>query len=138
MKISARVRHSACALLIASTVLFGSIMPPLDARAQSDPWFGRDKALHFTATFVLSGAGYALGTGLLDSRDYGTLIGTSLGLGAGAGKELLDLAGMGHASWKDFAWSAAGTAVGLVVTFLIDLAARGWKTRPDSRAWDSR
>ena len=95
------------------------------AAREADPWFGADKALHFSASFVLAGSGYAVGIGAFDHRGKAAALGTGIALGAGIAKELLDLAGMGQPSWRDITWNVIGTAAGLGVAMLIDLAARG-------------
>ncbi len=91
------------------------------AHADEDPWFGRDKALHFGATFVIAGGGYGIGA-LAGMEGYTPrlILGGSLGLGAGLGKEAIDLAGYGDPSYKDLVWDVAGTAVGLGLSALID------------------
>jgi len=107
------------------------VAAPSPARADdADPWFGKDKALHLGGTALLSGIGYGLGLGGTDHRGYSFLIGASVGIGAGAIKELADFGGLGTPSWKDFTWDVIGTAVGLTVAFLIDLAVRGWDPSP--------
>jgi putative lipoprotein len=89
-----------------------------------DPWFGRDKALHFGATAVLASGGYA-GTALAtDDRRFRLAVGAGLGLGAGVAKELWDLSGHGDASWRDLTWDVVGTATGLAVALAIDAALR--------------
>lgn len=128
-----RFRHRVPAVLAAAS-LWGCLLAPQAMNAApADSWTGRDKALHFTGTFVLSASGYALGSGLARSRDTGAILGASVGLGAGAMKELVDLAGAGQPSARDFAWSAAGTAFGLLFGFLIDLAVNGWHRPAPSR-----
>lgn len=90
-----------------------------------DPWFGRDKALHFGASATIAAGGYGVGTLVFDTR-YGALaLGGGLALGAGIGKEALDAAGYGDPSWRDLAWDAVGTAVGLGVAWSLDLLIRG-------------
>lgn len=90
-----------------------------------DPWFGRDKMLHFGASAVLAGGGYAAGTALFDARYEALLLGGGVALTAGATKELADMAGAGTPSWRDFAWDVVGTAVGLGLAWGVDLALRG-------------
>jgi putative lipoprotein len=93
------------------------------AQAQDDdPWFGRDKALHFSFSAALAGGGYG-GAALLtrsDDRRWRLLAGAGLALTAGIGKELYDLSGHGDASVRDLAWDAIGTATGLLVAWAID------------------
>jgi len=95
------------------------------ARAQApdpDPWFGPDKPVHFAVSAGIASGSYAL-AGLLPGSSEGLrlVVGGSAALAAGAAKELFDLAtGLGTPSWKDFTWDAAGTAVGLAVTWAVD------------------
>jgi putative lipoprotein len=91
------------------------------ARAtEADPWFGRDKALHFGATFTLASGGYA-GTTLFTERpSVRAAVGAGLGLGAGIAKEVYDRYAGGDPSWRDLAWDAVGTATGVLVAWLVD------------------
>jgi putative lipoprotein len=90
-----------------------------------DPWFGRDKALHFAGSFAISTGGYALGVATLDKRWVGLLFGGGISLSLGALKEGLDAAGLGTPSWRDFAWDCLGTMLGLGVSVTFDAALRG-------------
>lgn len=99
--------------------------------SEADPWFGTDKALHFGASAVLAGSGYALGTGLYQERWKSFALGGSVALAAGAAKEGLDAMGMGTPSWRDFTWDVAGTLVGLGVAYAIDAMIR---TTPASQS----
>ena len=103
---------------IAVALLFGLSSPAL--AADPDPWFGRDKALHFTATASLALAGY--GGAALKTADPLTraAAGATLGLGVGIAKELFDLTGAGDASWRDLTWDVVGTATGVLVATAID------------------
>jgi putative lipoprotein len=108
------------AIMIATTTLSPR------ARAQDpDPWFGRDKALHFGASAIIAGGGYGLAATQFEARYPRLLIGGGLALAAGAGKELLDMTGFGDPSWRDFTWDVIGTATGLLVAWGIDLLVRG-------------
>ncbi|MGE0704646.1 MAG: hypothetical protein AB7F99_09915 [Vicinamibacterales bacterium] len=94
---------------------------PASAAAQ-DRWLAADKAAHFGATLGISAGGYA-GTALASDRERWRIAGgLGLGLGAAAGKELWDRSHSGTPSWRDFAWSAVGTAAGTAIAWLVDRA----------------
>jgi putative lipoprotein len=86
-----------------------------------DPWFGRDKALHFGVSVVLGAGGYAGSALIVDRPWQRALLGGAFSLTIGAGKELVDMTGYGDPSWKDFTWDVIGTAVGVGIALLIDL-----------------
>ncbi|MBW2459919.1 MAG: hypothetical protein JRI68_35845 [Deltaproteobacteria bacterium] len=90
-----------------------------------DPWFGTDKALHFTAGLGFSALGYGIGTLAFEDRWVGVGLGTGLALAVGGAKEGFDAAGLGSPSWRDFVWVAVGTALGLGVSVTFDAALRG-------------
>ena len=93
----------------------------LPARAfAADDWLGPDKAQHFTVSAVLCQTSYGASTFVLKRPRDRALAAAGFTLTIGAGKELFDLAGHGDPSWKDFAWDAAGTAVGLAIALAID------------------
>jgi putative lipoprotein len=93
--------------------------------ADPDPWFAKDKALHFGVSAGIAGGTYAMGAALFDARGHALLAASGATLAVGAGKELLDLAGYGTPSWKDFAADVAGMIIGLAVAWSLDLAVRG-------------
>lgn len=109
-------------MVTAAALLF--LLPGV-ARAQSvpdpDPWWGPDKALHLVFSSAIAGAGYGITAAFTDSRPVRLLVGGAAGLLAGTAKELLDLAGLGDPSWKDFTWDVIGTACGVLVAFLLDV-----------------
>ncbi len=105
------------------------------ARAENpDPWWGKDKALHFSVSVGLSGVGYAGSSFWLAERWQRASAGAGFSLVLGAGKELYDLGGHGDPSWRDFTWDLAGTAVGVMLAWLVDLALFGSPTRPRAGA----
>lgn len=110
--------HPIPASLIATALCFACV--PRAAVAQSDPWLGRDKALHFGASFALAGGGYA-GTSLLSpSPTVRATSGAAIALGAGIAKEVYDRYAGGHPSWRDLTWDAVGTATGVLTAWLLD------------------
>jgi putative lipoprotein len=102
--------------------------------ADPDPWWGKDKALHFGVSAGIAGAGYGLSA--LGTQDLRIRIafGAGAGILAGAGKELLDLAGLGDPSWRDFAWDVVGTVVGVGISVSIDLLVRHLQPRAPAAA----
>ncbi len=101
----------ACAALLVML----SARPARASEPDPDPWFGRDKALHFGVSVVLAAGGYATSSLWLDRRSERALAGGAFSLTLGAGKELWDLSGHGDPSWRDFTWDVLGTGVGLAL-----------------------
>jgi len=99
--------------------------------AESDPWFGPDKALHFGFSVALAAGGYAASSAWLDSRNERALAGATFSLALGTGKELWDLTGHGDPSWRDFTWDVIGTAAGVALAAGVD-ALTGSKQQPGS------
>jgi putative lipoprotein len=107
----------ACALAAAAW-----LAPSRAFARDPDPWLGPDKALHFAISAGLAGGGYALSSLGLDERWQRAVAGSAFSLTLGAAKELYDLSGHGDPSWKDFTWDVIGTAVGVGVAILVDVA----------------
>lgn len=87
-----------------------------------DKWFAADKAKHFGAGAALAGGAYAVSVPLTKRRGWRVAIGTTVGLAAAGGKELRDRRRNGYGSWRDIAWTAGGTASGVLVAWVIDKA----------------
>jgi len=106
------------ALVLGVAMLLGS-----KVRAQeADPWFGRDKALHFAASASLATVAYA-GTSLVtDDRPTRIVAAATVALAAGVLKEVWDLTGHGDASWRDLTWDVVGTTTGVLLAYGIDWA----------------
>lgn len=114
---------------------FASFMLAMSAAAaasasDADPWFGRDKMLHFGASALLAGGGYAAATGLTEQRWKAFAVGGGVALATGAAKEGLDALGFGVPSWRDFAWDVVGTAVGLGIAYAVDAVVRSETPAP--------
>jgi putative lipoprotein len=108
---------------VSVTTLVALAMPLASARAETpdaDPWWGRDKALHFSASASLAVIGYA-GTSMgTENRAARAAGGAALAVGAGVAKELWDLDGHGDASWKDLTWDLIGATTGVLFSLAID------------------
>ncbi|MBN1609360.1 MAG: hypothetical protein JW940_22205 [Polyangiaceae bacterium] len=115
---SVAVKHT-----IAAALALGCLALGRPARAADpDPWWGKDKALHFSLSIGLGSGGYAGSALWAPERWQRAVAGAGFSLTLGAGKELFDLAGYGEPSWRDFTWDLAGTAVGVGVAYLLDVA----------------
>jgi len=106
---------------LATPLLFALSLASRPAAASDpDPWFGPDKALHFSVSLGLAAGGYAAASPWLETRGERALAGGAFSLTLGAGKELWDLAGHGDPSWRDFTWDVLGTAAGVGLALGID------------------
>jgi putative lipoprotein len=120
------VRGGRARLAFATATLIIGVAASLPARAADpDPWFGRDKALHFAASSTIAAGGYAVGAAVFDARGHALIFGGALAAVAGIGKEVLDLTGFGDPSWRDLTWDGIGTVTGLALAWGVDLLLRG-------------
>ncbi|HUP41421.1 MAG TPA: hypothetical protein VM115_14955 [Vicinamibacterales bacterium] len=87
-----------------------------------DKWFAADKAKHFGAGAALAGGAYAVSVPVTKRKRWRIAIGTTVGLAAAGGKELRDGSRKRSASWRDIAWTAGGTATGVLLAWVIDKA----------------
>jgi putative lipoprotein len=122
-----------CAVVMAvALVLLAST-----ARAQEqdpDPWFGRDKALHFAVSASLATLVYAGAALKTEDRPTRVAAAVVVALGAGILKETWDLAGHGDPSWRDLTWDVVGTTTGVLFAYAIDLViGRLWGPAPAPR-----
>jgi putative lipoprotein len=88
--------------------------------ADPDPWFGRDKAIHFSASAFLASGGYGVTALVSEDRRVRLAVGGGFAFSAGVAKELWDLSGHGDPSWRDLTWDAIGTVTGLALASAID------------------
>jgi len=116
------------AAIVALPLISGTVSRP--ARAEPDPWLGRDKALHFAVAAGIAGAGYGVTTAFARDRWKAFAVGGGAALAAGALKEGYDATGPGDPSWKDFAWDVLGAAVGLAIAWGIDASVHGGLAPP--------
>ena len=112
---------------VAFLVLGAVLALPVSARADDpDPWIARDKAFHFDVSAGVAAATYAASAAwIVDARWKALAIGGGVTIALGGAKELLDLAGLGDPSWKDFAWDAIGTVAGLALAWGVDMLLGG-------------
>jgi uncharacterized protein YfiM (DUF2279 family) len=104
----------------APRIVAADSLAPVPHHSARDPWFGRDKLLHFTASMLIQSTAHTV------FRARGaTFSQASVGAGlmtatAGIGKELWDMQGHGDASLRDLTWDAIGGASGAVMMRQLD------------------
>ena len=98
------------------------MLAPRAQASEADPWFARDKYLHGSISLGIAGAGYGGAALLTSDRRLRALSGFGAAITIGGAKELWDMQGHGDPSWRDFSWDVAGGAVGVGVSYLLDLA----------------
>ena len=106
------------ALVLGVAMLLGSKVRAQDA----DPWFGRDKALHFAASASLAAVAYAGASLVSEDRPTRIVAAATVALAAGVIKEVWDSTGHGDASWRDLTWDVVGTTTGVLIAYGIDWA----------------
>lgn len=97
-------------ILIAGSLSFGG-----PARVPPDRWFGRDKALHFTASAVIQSLGHSVLRANGHSFRDAAWTAAGVTLSVGVAKELWDRHDGRYFSLKDLAADAAGTGTGAVL-----------------------
>src|SRR6185503_2174666 len=119
------MRNLRRALALASVALLtasGARAQQQPDQADSDPWFGRDKALHFGVSASIAMVAYGGAALKTDDRPTRVAAAVTFALGAGLLKEAWDLTGHGDASWRDLTWDVVGTTTGVLVACAIDWA----------------
>jgi putative lipoprotein len=119
---------------LVAAVLVMTLAAPVSAFASDDdPWFGRDKALHFGAGAVLAGGGYSVAAAVTEKPKPRILTGVGVSVGASAAKEWYDRSHRGDPSWRDFAWGSVGAAAGVTIAWLIERGQKKDRTKPALR-----
>ncbi len=95
---------------------------PDRASASEDPWFSKDKGLHFGISAALAAGGYGLTVPFDDREVVRAGVGAAFSLSIGISKELYDLHRGGALSYRDLVWDFLGTATGVLIAWLIDQA----------------
>ena len=121
------------ALALASVLLLtvSTVRAQQADQPDPDPWFGRDKALHFAASASLAVLAYGGASLKTDDRRSRVAAAVTFALGVGLLKEAWDLTGHGDASWRDLTWDVVGTTTGVLFAYAIDWAiGRLWAPAP--------
>lgn len=104
---------------VAIAVALQALAGPARA-AGRDPWLGRDKALHFVASFSIAGSTYALASAATSDRPRRLVAAFGVAFAVGLAKEGLDALGFGDASRRDLTWDAVGSAMGAAAAWGVE------------------
>ena len=86
-----------------------------------DPWFGRDKGLHFFGSAALGGGATAAALAGDASDSQAGLVAAAVVIPIGLGKEAYDEKVKGtHWSWRDFVWDLVGGTAGYLLAVQAD------------------
>jgi uncharacterized protein YfiM (DUF2279 family) len=109
-------------LLVLLVLLLHLLARPCRAsdRDDADPWWGKDKTLHFSASALLAVDGYAAASLVSNREDVRAGAGALLALTAGAAKEVCDRYAGGNPSLRDLTWDVVGAATGTALSWLVD------------------
>lgn len=110
--------------LLTAALALATFVTALPAQADPpvDPFFGADKAKHFTISAALAASGYGLSALAIQGPKNRAVVGATFSIGIGYSKEVLDAVGFGTPSWKDFVWDVIGSGVGIGLAVALDAA----------------
>ncbi len=109
-------------MLVVLLAVVSVVSTSAPANAEEDPWWGEDKALHFSFSAAIAAGGYGLAVPFTEERWHRALFGGGLAISAGAAKEAYDATGAGSPSYRDFTWDVVGAATGVGLALLLDWA----------------
>ena len=88
--------------------------------AKKDEWFAKDKAQHFSASFLIGALTYAIARAREADKDDASIIAFSFSSTCGIAKELNDEVKRNDWSYKDLIWDLIGGGVGVSVSNVLD------------------
>ena len=120
--VRSKARFSAGIALVLFVLLLHLLARPCRAseRDDADPWWGKDKALHFSASSLIAIDGYAAASLVSKREAVRASAGSLLAFTAGAAKEVYDKHAGGDPSLRDLTWDVIGAATGTALSWLVD------------------
>ena len=88
--------------------------------AKKDEWFAKDKAQHFSASFLIGALTYAIPRAGEADKNDASIIAFSFSSTCGIAKELNDEVKRNDWSYKDLIWDIIGGAGGVSVSNVLD------------------
>lgn len=91
-------------------------LPAFSGQVPHDPWFAKDKFLHFSVSAAMPGFLHYLGYVQCDMNERTSAIGAvSVSALIGIAKECYDRRKKNHFSWRDLLWDGLGLTIGYFV-----------------------
>jgi putative lipoprotein len=87
---------------------------------KKDEWFAKDKAKHFSASFLIGTLTYSIARAGEADKDDASIIGFSFSSTCGIAKEINDEVKHNDWSYKDLIWDFIGGGVGVSVSNILD------------------
>ncbi len=88
--------------------------------AKKDEWLAKDKAKHFTASFLIGALTYSIARAGEADKDDASIIGFSFSSTCGIAKEINDEIQRNDWSYKDLIWDFIGGGFGVSVSNVLD------------------
>ncbi len=93
-------------------------LPP--PATKKDEWFAKDKAKHFSISFLIGALTYSIAREGGSDKDDASIIGFSFTSACGIAKEVNDELKHNGWSYKDLVWDILGSGVGVSVSNILD------------------
>ncbi len=93
-------------------------LPP--SATKKDEWFSKDKAKHFSISFLIGTLTYSIARGGEASKDDASIISFSVSSTCGIAKEINDEIKHKGWSYKDLIWDLLGGSVAVSVSNVLD------------------
>ena len=88
--------------------------------AKTDEWFAKDKAQHFSASFLIGALTYSIARAGEADKDDASIIGFSFSSTCGIAKEINDEVKRNDWNYKDLIWDIIGSVAGVSISNALD------------------
>ncbi|MGR3303602.1 MAG: hypothetical protein ACUZ8I_14040 [Candidatus Scalindua sp.] len=88
--------------------------------AKKDEWFAKDKAQHFSASFLIGALTYSIARAGEADKNDASIIAFSFSSSCGIAKEINDEVKRNDWSYKDLIWDIIGSVAGVSISNALD------------------